>query len=132
MSVVTRAPALPAVTDADFATRVLASDLPVLVDYWAVWCPACRMVSPVLAELAGEWAGRARIVALDLDTNPHTARDQRVLAAPTMILYVNGEAVVSVVGARSKHALRETFEPHLLRQVSNPSPARHVLPNGTT
>jgi thioredoxin 1 len=101
------------VTDATFADEVLHNDQPVLVDYWATWCGPCRMVSPVLAELAEEHADRWRVVKLEVDANQVTAIDQRVLGVPTMILYKAGQPVASVVGARSKRALWAAFEPYL-------------------
>lgn len=100
------------VTDDTFATEVLGSDRPVLVEYWADWCGPCRMVGPVLAEIAAEHASEVTVAKLDIDANPVTARDNRIMAAPTMILYSGGEAVASVVGARPKSALLATFGPH--------------------
>lgn len=101
------------VTDASFAEEVLGSAKPVLVEYWATWCGPCRMLTPVLAELAAEQAERLRVVKLDLDANPVTFAGQRILAAPTMILYRDGAAVATVVGARSKSAVLAAFEPYL-------------------
>jgi thioredoxin 1 len=103
------------VTDADFAERVTASSRPVLVEYWANWCGPCRMLNPILAELAVEQADVLTIAKLDIDANPTVARDRRIMAAPTMILYVGGVAVASVVGVRSKSALLAAFESHLPR-----------------
>lgn len=101
------------VTDAEFAQRVLRADLPVLVEFTASWCPPCRMIAPVLAELAGEMAGRMEIVALDVDANPRTAAAAGVLGMPTLSLYVGGEVVAQVTGARPKGAIRAFVEPHL-------------------
>jgi thioredoxin 1 len=101
------------VTDADFAEQVLGADQPVLVEYWATWCGPCRMVAPVLAELADEHADQWRVVKMDIDANPATARDQRIMSVPNMILYRNGEAVASLVGARGKAAVWRSFEPYL-------------------
>ena len=101
-----------AITDAEFADQVLNSDKPVLVEYWATWCGPCRALNPILKELAAEQASQVTVLKMDIDENPVTARDQRIMAAPTMILYVRGEAVASVVGVRSKSALTAAFESH--------------------
>ncbi|GAA1877105.1 thioredoxin [Pseudonocardia ailaonensis] len=101
------------ITDSSFEERVLHAPLPVLVEFTASWCPPCRMIAPVLAQLAGELAGRVEIVALDVDANPRTAAAAGVLGMPTMSLYVGGQVVAQVVGARTKAALRATIEPHL-------------------
>ncbi|BEP12532.1 hypothetical protein acdb102_08430 [Acidothermaceae bacterium B102] len=100
-------------TDATFAADVLASDLPVLVDFTADWCAPCKMVTPVLERLADEQAGRLRIVSLDSDANPETVRDYHVMGMPTLALFVGGERVAQVVGARSGPALMKAFEPYL-------------------
>jgi thioredoxin 1 len=112
MSITTREE-LAAVTDASFAQEVLASAQPVLVEFWATWCPPCRMLAPVLTELAAEHADQLRVVKLDIDANPVTVRDHRILGAPTMILFRDGQAVASVVGARSKSAVWQAFEQYL-------------------
>jgi thioredoxin 1 len=101
---------LASVTDASFADEVLGSARPVLVEYWAIWCGPCRMLAPVLAEIAVEQADRLRVVKLDTDANPVTMRDQKIMGVPTMILYRDGQAVASLVGARSKHAVLSAFE----------------------
>ncbi|HEX9338171.1 MAG TPA: thioredoxin [Pseudonocardiaceae bacterium] len=104
---------LAEVTDATFPDEVLRSDKPVLVEYWATWCGPCRMLGPVLAEIAGEQAERLRVVKVDTDANPVTARDQQIMGVPTMTLYKGGQAVASVVGARSKNAVLAAFEAFL-------------------
>jgi thioredoxin 1 len=104
---------LASVTDASFAGEVLGSATPVLVEYWATWCGPCRMLAPVLAEIAVEQAHRLRVVKLDTDANPNTMRDEKIMGVPTMILYRDGQAVASLVGARSKHAVLAAFEPFL-------------------
>ncbi|KAA2264676.1 thioredoxin [Solihabitans fulvus] len=102
-----------AVTDATFADAVVGGDGPVLAYFWATWCPPCKMIAPVLEELAAELAGRLTIAKIDIDENPATARDCGVMAAPTLQLFRDGEAVQIIVGARSKSALLSWLEPHL-------------------
>ena len=98
------------VTDETFEAEVLGSDLPVLVDFWAEWCPPCHRIAPVLDELAAEYAGRARIVKIDADTNPRAVRAYGVMAMPTLCLFGGGELVSQVVGARPKAMLRSQIE----------------------
>ncbi|MEV5374736.1 thioredoxin [Streptomyces nondiastaticus] len=107
MTTATNAPATPVatVTDDTFATEVLDEQLPVLVDFTASWCPPCRMIEPVLAELAAEEAGRLKIVRLDVDTSPQTQAAYGVLSMPTLVLFRAGERVTTLVGARSKARL---------------------------
>ncbi|MCE7005817.1 thioredoxin [Kibdelosporangium philippinense] len=102
-----------ALTDSTFAAHVASADRPVLVYFWATWCPPCRMVAPVLASLAGELAEVLEIVKVDVDEAVETARSQRIMGAPTLNLYRKGELVHSMVGARPKHALLRELEPHL-------------------
>jgi thioredoxin 1 len=93
------------VTDDSFSTDVLSSSTPVLVDFWASWCGPCKMVAPVLEEIASEKAGQLTVAKIDVDANPATARDFQVVSIPTMILFKNGEAVKRIVGAKGKAAL---------------------------
>ena len=93
------------VSDDTFAEEVLASSTPVLVDFWAAWCGPCRMVAPVLDEIAEEKAGSLTVAKVDVDANPATARDFQVVSIPTMILFKNGQAVKRIVGAKGKAAL---------------------------
>jgi thioredoxin 1 len=94
-----------AVTDDSFADDVLASNQPVLVDFWATWCGPCKMVAPVLEEIANEKAGQLTVAKLDVDANPATARDFQVISIPTLILFRDGEPVKRIVGAKGKAAL---------------------------
>ena len=94
-----------AVTDSTFADEVLASSRPVLVDFWAEWCAPCRMVAPVLEEIATEKAEDLGVAKLDVDSNPETARTYQVTSIPTLILFKGGEVVKRVVGAKGKAAL---------------------------
>ncbi|WP_433047534.1 thioredoxin [Dactylosporangium sp. CS-033363] len=98
------------VTDATFASEVLASDVPVLVDFWAEWCPPCHRIAPLLDELSAEYAGRARVVKLNADDNPLTARAYGVMSMPTLAVFSGGAVVSQVVGARPKGRLREQLD----------------------
>jgi thioredoxin 1 len=93
------------VTDDSFSDDVLSSATPVLVDFWATWCGPCKMVAPVLEEIASEKAGALTVAKLDVDENPGTARDFQVVSIPTMILFKDGQPVKRIVGAKGKAAL---------------------------
>jgi len=93
------------VTDATFAEDVLTSDKPVLVDFWAEWCGPCRLVSPVLEEIAAEHSEKLSVVKLNIDENPKTARDYQVMSIPTMSVFSGGKVVKSIIGARPKSAI---------------------------
>ena len=99
-----------AVTDATFAAEVLGSDLPVLVEFWATWCGPCRMVGPVLAQLAGERAGTLSVRKINADENSETTRAYQVMSLPTMILFRNGEPVTTIVGAFPKARIEERLD----------------------
>ena len=101
------------VTDSSFATDVLRSDKLVLVDFWATWCGPCRMVAPVLEEIADEHADKITIAKLDVDQNPTVARDYQVLSIPTLILFKGGEPVKQIVGAKPKAALLADLSDYL-------------------
>jgi thioredoxin 1 len=97
------------VTDASFETDVLKNSKPVIVEYWAEWCPPCRMVAPVLAAIAEEHADKIDVVKLNTDENPQTAQRYQILAVPTMNVFAGGEVVKQVLGAKSKSALLRDF-----------------------
>ena len=99
------------ITDTEFEQKVLQSDKPVLIDFWADWCVPCHMVSPVVEEIAREHAGKLRTVKLNVDDNPITARTYGVMSIPTLILFKGGEEKARVVGARGKDAILREIEP---------------------
>jgi thioredoxin 1 len=96
---------LAPVTDSSFADDVLASDKPVLVDFWATWCGPCKNVTPVLEEIASEHGEKLTIVKLDIDENPTIAMNYQVMSIPTLILFQGGKPVKQIVGAKSKSAM---------------------------
>jgi thioredoxin 1 len=98
---------VPEVTDADFATEVIGSDLPVLVEFTADWCPPCRQMAPVLGVLTEEEGDRLRVVQLNVDRNPATTNAYKVLSMPTFMVFRGGEPVKSMVGSRPKRRLLE-------------------------
>jgi thioredoxin 1 len=102
--------ATKAVTDDTFDVEVLKSDTPVLVDFWAEWCGPCLRVAPVLEEIAKEMGDRVKVVKLDIDANPNTARDYHVLSVPTLTVFKDGQPVQSVAGARPKGDLVRLIE----------------------
>ncbi|MDT7573102.1 MAG: thioredoxin 1 [Actinomycetota bacterium] len=101
------------VTDATFATEVLQSDKPVLVDFWAEWCGPCKMVAPVLDEIAGEHGEKLDIVKLNIDENPNVARDYQIMSIPTMAVFQGGQLVKSIVGAKPKAAILRDLEAYI-------------------
>jgi thioredoxin 1 len=111
----TTATTLQAVTDDTFDELVLRAELPVLLEFTASWCPPCRMIEPVLRDIAAELAGRLVVAQLDVDAHPRAAQAAGVLGMPTLNLYVDGRVAAQVMGARSRSALLAAFEPHLPR-----------------
>jgi thioredoxin 1 len=101
------------VTDASFESAVLKSDKPVVVDFWATWCGPCKMVAPVLDEIAGENKDKLTVAKLDIDANPATARDYQVMSIPTMIVFQDGKPVKQIVGAKPKAALLSDLADYL-------------------
>ena len=100
-------------TDADFDSQVLASDQPVLVDFWAPWCGPCKMIAPALDELAGIYAGRAKVVKVDVDQNQATALKFHVRSIPMLLLFKDGQVQATQIGAVGKAQLAQMFEKSL-------------------
>jgi len=100
------------VTDTTFQAEVLESDKPVLVDFWAAWCGPCRVIAPILEDIAAE-RDDLRIVKMDIDENPHTPASLGILAIPTMILFRNGAEAKRIQGAKPRNRLEADLEPAL-------------------
>ncbi len=101
------------VTDADYRQKVLESDIPVVVDFWAPWCAPCRAVAPILDKLAGEYAGRLKIAKVNTDEQVEWAGSLGIQGIPTMIFFKGGQEVGRLVGARPEQAFRSAFD-HIL------------------
>ncbi|HIK57092.1 MAG TPA: thioredoxin [Synechococcales cyanobacterium M55_K2018_004] len=105
--------AAAAVTDSTFKQEVLESELPVLVDFWAPWCGPCRMVAPVVDEIAEQYAGQVKVVKVNTDENPSVASQYGIRSIPTLMIFKGGQRVDMVVGAVPKSTLSNTLEKHL-------------------
>jgi len=97
----------------NFAAEVVEADLPVLVDFGAVWCGPCKSLDPVVEELAGEWVGKVKVVHVDVDHSPNAAMQYQVMGVPTLMLFVSGEPVERMSGYKPKAKILSIFEPHL-------------------
>ena len=100
-------------TDSTFDEEVKGADVPVLVDFWAEWCGPCKMIAPILDEIAGEQNGKLRIGKLNVDDNPGVAQRYEVMAIPTLILFKNGEVQKRLVGAKGKGQLLQELHEFL-------------------
>jgi thioredoxin 1 len=101
------------VTDATFGADVLESDRTVIVDFWAEWCGPCKMVAPVLEEIAAEHEATIKLAKINVDENPRTAQDYQVLSIPTLSIFSGGQVVKQIVGAKPKSAILRELEPYL-------------------
>ena len=100
-------------SDEKFEQEVLQEDLPVMVDFTAVWCGPCKMLDPVVKELAQDWEGQVKVVKLDVDDNPEMAMQYMVMGVPTLMLFKNGQPVERVTGYQPKDRLSKKFSPHI-------------------
>ncbi|HNQ51326.1 MAG TPA: thioredoxin [Candidatus Omnitrophota bacterium] len=100
-------------TDANFKSEVLESPTPVLVDFWATWCGPCRMVAPVVEEIAKEYDGKVKVGKVDVDENSRTASDFGIMSIPTIMLFKNGKVMEQVVGALSKGQLKSMIDANM-------------------
>ena len=98
------------VTDEKFEEDVLQADIPVLVDFWAEWCQPCKMIAPIVEELAGEFDGKIKFTKMDVDSNPKTPMSYGIRGIPTLIIFQGGQAVEQVVGAVPKATLKKRIE----------------------
>jgi len=105
--------ATPEVSDNTFKAEVLESELPVLVDFWAPWCGPCRMVGPVVEEIAGQYEGKVKVVKLNTDDNPGVASEYGIRSIPTLMIFKDGQRVDMVVGAVPKTTLATALEKYI-------------------
>jgi len=102
-----------AVTEQSFDTEVVQSTVPVLVDFWAAWCGPCRAIAPAVEELAQEYAGKLKVVKVDVDENPDVSSRYGVQSIPTLLVFKGGEVVERMIGAYPKNMLLQKLQPHL-------------------
>lgn len=100
-------------SDDVFNQEVIKSDLPVLIDFWAAWCGPCRMIAPIVEELATEYDGKAKICKLDVDNNQQTAMNYGIRSIPTILIFKNGEVVDTIVGAVPKQQIVDKLNSHI-------------------
>lgn len=104
---------IPKLSEATFQKEVLEAGTPVLVDFTAVWCQPCKMLDPIVKQLAEDWDGKVKVVKLDVDDNPQLAMDYTVMGVPTLILFKNGKPVERSSGYQPKDRLVKKFSPHM-------------------
>lgn len=97
-------------TDQNFEGEVLKSEVPVVVDFWAEWCMPCRVVSPIIEELAGEYEGKVKVGKLNVDQNPHMAQHYGVMSIPSVLFFKNGQVVKTMIGAQNKDNYKKAID----------------------
>ena len=100
-------------TDDNFETEVLQSNIPVLIDFWAVWCGPCKMIAPIVEELSGELEGKIKIGKLDVDNNPQVATTYGIRSIPTLLIFRDGKIVDQIIGAVPKQAIAQKLDAQL-------------------
>jgi thioredoxin 1 len=98
------------ITDENFDSEVLKSDIPVLVDFWASWCAPCRMIAPIIEQIAEEYDGKLKVAKMDVDASPETPAKLAITGIPTIVIFKNGEAVEKIVGAVPKNKIKELVD----------------------
>lgn len=106
------------ITDANFEEEVLKSEIPVLIDFWAVWCGPCKLIAPIVDELAGEYEGKAKIGKLDVDNNQNVSIKYGIRSIPTLLIFKDGKIVDQIVGAVPKTHIVEKLNSHINQTVS--------------
>jgi thioredoxin 1 len=106
-----------AVTEQTFDSEVLKSQVPVLVDFWATWCGPCKMIAPIVEDIAGEYAGKLKVLKLDVDENSGVASKYNVMSIPTLGIFSKGELIERIVGYMPKEALKKRIEAALASRV---------------
>ena len=103
----------PHISQDTFQGEALESGIPVLVDFTAVWCGPCKMLDPIVKQIASDWTGKVKVVKLDVDDNPELAMRYQVMGVPTLMLFVNGEPAQRVTGYQPKDRILAKFKPHI-------------------
>lgn len=101
------------ITDANFEQEVLKSDMPVLIDFWAVWCGPCKMIAPFVEQLAGEYEGKAKVGKVDVDNNPNISMQYGIRSIPTLLVFNGGKVVDQIIGAVPKQAIAAKLDAQL-------------------